>query len=93
MDRRQFLHSAKFIAAGAGASSALATVGLAASGRHPEGAPVMRRFNEQRWALDNMVQAARSYQAKWLQARLAGKPFTNEYSFVEPSGKIDKRPL
>jgi hypothetical protein len=24
---------------------------------------------------------------------LAGKPFTNEYWFVEPSGKIDKRAL
>jgi hypothetical protein len=35
----------------------------------------------------------RSYQAKWLQARLAGKPFTSEYLFVEASGKIDKRAL
>jgi dienelactone hydrolase len=69
MDRRQFLHSAKFIAAGAGASSALATVGLAASERHPEGAPVMRRFNEQRWALDNIIQANG---IDWDQGRTGG---------------------
>src|SRR2546421_12142778 len=57
MDRRQFLQTAKIITAGAGACSALASVGLAASERSPVGAPVMRRFNEQRWALDNIIQA------------------------------------
>jgi len=35
----------------------------------------------------------RDYQAKWIQARLAGKPFSSEYWFVEPSGRIDKTPL
>src|SRR5260370_37943760 len=25
--------------------------------RHPVGEPVMRRFNEQRWTLDNIIQA------------------------------------
>src|SRR5262249_11884683 len=35
----------------------------------------------------------RAYQAKWVQARLAGKPLTSEYWFVEPIGRIDKTPL
>ena len=52
MDRRQFLRAAKLTAA-----SALASGPLAAAERHPVGAPVMRRFNEQRWALDNIIQA------------------------------------
>jgi hypothetical protein len=29
----------------------------------------------------------------WVRARLAGKPLTSEYWFVEPSGRIDKTPL
>jgi hypothetical protein len=57
MDRRQFLRSAKIIAAGAGASAAFASVGLAQSARIPHGPPNMKRFNEQRWALDNIIQA------------------------------------
>jgi len=55
MDRRQFLHAANLAAASAGV--ALAAGPLAAAERHPLGAPVMRRFNEQRWALDNIIQA------------------------------------
>ena len=35
----------------------------------------------------------RDYQAKWIQARLAGKPLSSEYWFVEPSGRIDKTAL
>ncbi len=55
MDRRQFLHAAKLAAASAGV--ALGAGPLPAAERHPVGAPVMRRFNEQRWALDNVIQA------------------------------------
>ncbi len=55
MDRRQFLRAAPLAAASAGAT--LAAGPLAAAERHPVGAPVMRRFNEQRWALDNIIQA------------------------------------
>jgi alpha-beta hydrolase superfamily lysophospholipase len=69
MDRREFLRTAKVIAAGAGASSALSTVGLAASERAPAGPPVMRRFNEQRWALDNIIQANG---IDWDQGRTGG---------------------
>ena len=57
MDRRQFLSSARTIAAGAGASCAFATMGLAQSARTPVGPPNMKRFNDQRWALDNIIQA------------------------------------
>src|SRR5262245_59894492 len=56
MNRRQFLRTANIAAAAAASSTALATVGVA-SERTPHGAPVMRRFNEQRWALDNIIQA------------------------------------
>ena len=56
MDRRQFLRSAKTIAAGAGASAAFATLGLAQT-RTPHGPPNMKRFNDQRWALDNIIQS------------------------------------
>src|SRR5215831_15366849 len=55
MNRRRLLHTAKVIAASAGA--ALSAGRLAAAERQPIGAPVMRRFNEQRWALDNIIQA------------------------------------
>src|SRR5215831_4021816 len=55
MTRRQLLHTAKIIAASAG--TALSAGRLAAAERQPIGAPVMRRFNEQRWALDNIIQA------------------------------------
>src|SRR5262249_19861286 len=56
MDRRQFLRSAKTIAAGVGASAAFATMGVAQT-RTPHGPPNMKRFNEQRWALDNIIQS------------------------------------
>jgi alpha-beta hydrolase superfamily lysophospholipase len=69
MDRRQFLQTMQTVAAGAGASSAFATIGLAASERHPVGAPVMRRFEEQRWALDNVIQANG---IDWDQGRTGG---------------------
>jgi hypothetical protein len=55
MDRREFLHTTK-LAAAAAATTALAPAAVAAE-RHPEGAPVMRRFDEQRWVLDNIIQA------------------------------------
>jgi alpha-beta hydrolase superfamily lysophospholipase len=55
MDRRQFLNTATFAAA-AGAST-LMTGAAGAAERHPEGAPAMRRFDEQRWVLDNIIQA------------------------------------
>src|SRR5215471_14537004 len=58
MTRRQLLHTAKIIAASAG--TALSAGRLAAAERQPIGAPVMRRFNEQRWALDNIIQAKAS---------------------------------
>ncbi len=35
----------------------------------------------------------RTYQAEWIMARLAGKPFDSERWFVEASGKIDKTEL
>jgi dienelactone hydrolase len=35
----------------------------------------------------------RTYQAEWIMARLAGKPFQNERWYVEASGKIDKTAL
>jgi hypothetical protein len=58
MDRRQFLHAAKLIAAVAGSATALAGVAAAAPAvRNPRGEPVVRRFNEQRWTLDNIIQA------------------------------------
>ena len=70
MDRRAFLHSATLAAAaGAAAGTARdataetprATHAAAArrdwSHRNPKGEPVMRRFNEQRWILDNVIQA------------------------------------
>ncbi len=55
MHRRQFLQTAK-LAAAAGASTALVAV-AGATERQPHGAPVVRRFDEQRWALDNIIQA------------------------------------
>jgi dienelactone hydrolase len=57
MDRREFLHAARMIAAVAGSCSGLISASLAAAERHPVGEPVMRRFNEQRWTLDNIIQA------------------------------------
>jgi dienelactone hydrolase len=60
MNRRQFLHSANIaanLAATAAGSTALLGVSALAAERTPHGPPVMRRFNEQRWALDNIIQA------------------------------------
>jgi len=71
MDRRAFLHSAT-LAAAAGAAAGTARDATAAetphashaaaarhdwSHRNPKGEPVMKRFNEQRWILDNVIQA------------------------------------
>jgi dienelactone hydrolase len=68
MDRRHFLRAASLLLGSTGATAALSTAGLAAE-RHPVGAPVMRRFNEQRWALDNIIQANG---IDWDQGRTAG---------------------
>src|SRR5262245_23366405 len=56
MDPRQLLRSSKTIAAGAGASAALATVGLANT-RTPHAPATMQRFSYQHWALDHISQA------------------------------------
>jgi dienelactone hydrolase len=70
MDRRQFLHSAKIMAAAAGSSTALAAIAIAApDARDPKGEPLVRRFNEQRWALDNIIQANG---VDWDQGRTGG---------------------
>src|SRR5215471_19341848 len=59
MNRRQLLRNLKVIVAATGSAPAL--TGLAALAepvaRHPKGEPVVRRFNEQRWTLDNIIQA------------------------------------
>ena len=55
MDRRQFLHRASIVATAAGAGSLGAPV--AAQDRHPVGEPIVRRFDEERWVLDNVIQA------------------------------------
>jgi dienelactone hydrolase len=73
MDRRSFLQSATLAAAAGAATAAAtqasagapsaAHAGASTAGsrdwglRHPKGAPVMKRFNEQRWVLDNVIQA------------------------------------
>lgn len=53
MNRRQFLRSVP-IAAAAAATPALAAETIT---RNPMGEPHMRRFDEQRWVLDNVIQA------------------------------------
>jgi hypothetical protein len=35
----------------------------------------------------------RTFQAEWIMARLAGKPFESERWFVDASGKIHKSPI
>jgi dienelactone hydrolase len=55
MDRRQFLHRASIVATAAGAGSLGAPV--AAQDRRPVGEPIVRRFDEERWVLDNVIQA------------------------------------
>ena len=57
MDRRQFLGAASATAAAAGSAGAFAKAAFANSDRHPVGEPVIRRFNEERWILDNIIQA------------------------------------
>ena len=68
MDRREFLHSSS-IAAIAGAAAGAAAPAAAQtpsaqpgatrdwSHRAPKGEPVVKRFDEQRWVLDNIIQA------------------------------------
>src|SRR5579871_110425 len=65
MDRRSFLQSGP-LAAAAGAAIANAVVppaeaaegrGRDWSNRNPKGEPVVKRFDEQRWVLDNVIQA------------------------------------
>jgi dienelactone hydrolase len=67
MDRRAFLQSGS-LAAAAGAAMANAVVSPAVaepapavardwSSRSPRGAPVVKRFDQQRWLLDNVIQA------------------------------------
>src|SRR5215472_18292421 len=67
MDRRAFLQSGS-LAAAAGAAIANAVTPAAAaetpaarghdwSNRKPKGEPVVKRFDEQRWVLDNVIQA------------------------------------
>jgi dienelactone hydrolase len=69
MDRRAFLQSGTIVAAAGGALAnavAPAAAKTASSGvagqrdwsrRQPKGAPVIKRFDEQRWVLDNVIQA------------------------------------
>ncbi|HXQ52152.1 MAG TPA: CocE/NonD family hydrolase [Stellaceae bacterium] len=65
MDRRAFLHSATLAAASSAvtvAASSAAETPPAAGGRDwskraPKGAPAMKRFDEQRWVLDNVIRA------------------------------------
>jgi fermentation-respiration switch protein FrsA (DUF1100 family) len=73
MDRRAFLQSASLAAAAGAATTAASTAVAAAadapaaakavksgrdwSHRNPKGEPVMKRFDEQRWVLDNVIQA------------------------------------
>jgi hypothetical protein len=54
MDRRTFLRA---VPAAAAAATLTAPALGAEAERHPTGAPVMRRFDEQRWMLDNTIQA------------------------------------
>jgi dienelactone hydrolase len=70
MDRRAFLQSGSLAAAAGAAIANVVTpaaaetpgAGAAAhardwSNRRPKGAPVVKRFDEQRWVLDNVIQA------------------------------------
>lgn len=66
MDRRQFLRHAGAIAAGS--TGGFASIGFAQD-RHPAGEPKMRRFDEERWVLDNIIQANG---IDWDQPRTAG---------------------
>ena len=72
MDRRAFLQSASLAATASATAVASPQSAVAAepgampsaaasahdwSKRNPQGEPVMKRFNEQRWVLDNVIQA------------------------------------
>src|SRR4029077_2179623 len=66
MDRRAFLRSGSLAAAGRAAIANAVTPAAAEtpaghprdwSNRAPQGAPVVKRFDEQRWVLDNVIQA------------------------------------
>jgi dienelactone hydrolase len=68
MDRRAFLQSGTIVAAAGSAlanavapAAAAETAGAAPardwSQRKPKGAPVIKRFDEQRWVLDNVIEA------------------------------------
>jgi hypothetical protein len=65
MDRRDFLHTATFAAAVGAVTTASAASATEMpppsahdwSNRNPKGEPVVKRFNEQRWVLDNVIQA------------------------------------
>jgi dienelactone hydrolase len=57
MNRRQLLRHAGFAATAVASTAQLPSGALAAAERHPVGEPVMRRFDEQRWVLDNIIQA------------------------------------
>ncbi len=72
MDRREFLQSATLAAAASAATTAVASPAAAEtpstmpkpagaqrdwSHRAPKGEPVVKRFDEQRWVLDNVIQA------------------------------------
>jgi dienelactone hydrolase len=66
LDRRSFLQSGSLAAAAGAAIADAAVSGPAAadtghsrdwSNRNPKGEPVVKRFDEQRWLLDNVVQA------------------------------------
>src|SRR5579871_7005281 len=69
MDRRAFLQSGTVVAAaGSALANAVSPAAAAAesagaapardwSQRKPKGAPVIKRFDEQRWVLDNVIQA------------------------------------
>src|SRR3954471_21876169 len=64
MHRRQFLRSVPFAAA------AMSGVKLASAGEgFPVGEPKMKRFEDQRWALDNIIQANG---VDWDQGRTGG---------------------
>lgn len=58
MDRRSFLRQAPLAAAAALSTAAMTAASAAhAADRHLVGEPQVRRFTEQRWVLDNIIQA------------------------------------
>jgi len=64
MDRREFLQSGSIVAVAGAAASATAPAAAQTpaatrdwSQRAPKGEPIVKRFDEQRWVLDNIIQA------------------------------------